>query len=49
VYAFRFVGQRYDCGSKLGYIKAILDFAIADPALRPALQKHLASADFTGK
>lgn len=41
VYAFRFHGQRYDCGSKLGYIKAIVDFAMADPALRPSLEAHL--------
>jgi len=42
VYAFRFAGRRYDCGSKLGYIKAIVDFAMEDPALRGPLQAHLA-------
>jgi UTP--glucose-1-phosphate uridylyltransferase len=41
VYAFRFQGQRYDCGSKLGYIKAIVDFALADPSLRPQLEAHV--------
>lgn len=45
VYAFRFAGQRYDCGSKLGYIEAIIDFAMEDPALRGPLQAHLASQD----
>jgi len=44
VYAFRFAGERYDCGSKPGYIRAIVDFAMADPALRPALQEHLRAA-----
>lgn len=39
VYAFRFAGQRYDCGSKLGYIEAIIDFAMEDPALRGPLQE----------
>jgi UTP--glucose-1-phosphate uridylyltransferase len=43
VYAFRFAGRRYDCGSKLGYIEAIVDFAMADPALRGPLQAHIAA------
>jgi UTP--glucose-1-phosphate uridylyltransferase len=43
VYAFRFSGLRYDCGSKLGYIEAIVDFAMDDPALRSPLQAHLAA------
>jgi UTP--glucose-1-phosphate uridylyltransferase len=41
VYAFRFEGVRYDCGSKLGYIQAILDFAMEDPALQQPLMAHL--------
>ncbi len=43
VYAFRFAGRRYDCGSKLGYIEAIVDFAMDDPALRRPLQTHIAT------
>jgi UTP--glucose-1-phosphate uridylyltransferase len=43
VYAFRFAGRRYDCGNKLGYIEAIIDFAMEDPALRPRLLAHIAS------
>jgi UTP--glucose-1-phosphate uridylyltransferase len=43
VFAFRFAGHRYDCGSKVGYIKAIVDFAMEDPALRSQLQAHLAT------
>jgi UTP--glucose-1-phosphate uridylyltransferase len=42
VYAFRFAGRRYDCGSKLGYIEAIVDFAMDDPALRKPLKAHIA-------
>ncbi|GMW05778.1 MAG: UTP--glucose-1-phosphate uridylyltransferase GalU [Gammaproteobacteria bacterium] len=38
VFAFRFAGLRYDCGSKRGYIQAILDFAMDDPALRASLK-----------
>jgi UTP--glucose-1-phosphate uridylyltransferase len=41
VYAFRFAGQRYDCGSKLGYIRAIVDFAMMDPGLKVRLAEHL--------
>ena len=41
VYAYRFSGRRYDCGSKLGYIEAIVDFAMEDPVLRQPLAKHL--------
>jgi len=37
VHAFRFAGQRYDCGSKLGYIRATLDVARDDPEIREAL------------
>lgn len=43
VYAFRFAGKRYDCGSKLGYIEAIVDFAMDDPKLRAPLMAHLAA------
>jgi UTP--glucose-1-phosphate uridylyltransferase len=43
VYAFRFTGRRYDCGSKLGYIQAIVDFALDDPDLKAPLKKHIAT------
>jgi UTP--glucose-1-phosphate uridylyltransferase len=41
VYALPFVGQRYDCGSKLGYVQATIDYALADPALQAPLRAHL--------
>jgi UTP--glucose-1-phosphate uridylyltransferase len=41
VYAFRFQGRRYDCGSKLGYVRAIVDFALADDSIRSSLEEHL--------
>jgi len=28
VFAYRFVGQRYDCGSKLGFLHATVDYAL---------------------
>lgn len=41
VHAFRFAGKRYDCGSKLGYVRATLDYALADPELGPDLRAAL--------
>ena len=38
----KFSGQRYDCGSKIGFIKANMAFALQRPELRAELQKWLA-------
>ena len=43
VYALPFTGRRYDCGSKLGYVEATLDYALADPTLAGPLRAHLKS------
>lgn len=43
VFALPFAGRRYDCGSKLGYIEATVDYALADPALAGPLREHLKS------
>ncbi|MDH4022398.1 MAG: UTP--glucose-1-phosphate uridylyltransferase GalU [Gammaproteobacteria bacterium] len=43
VYALPFTGRRYDCGSKLGYVEATIDYALADPALEGPLRAHLRS------
>ena len=43
VYALPFTGRRYDCGSKLGYVEATVDYALADPALAGPLRAHLQS------
>ena len=34
VVAFPFEGQRYDCGSKIGYLKATVEYALKHPRLR---------------
>ncbi|HLW24807.1 MAG TPA: UTP--glucose-1-phosphate uridylyltransferase GalU [Steroidobacteraceae bacterium] len=39
VYAFEFEGKRYDCGSKLGYLQATVEYALKHPSL---------GADFAG-
>lgn len=41
VYAYRFSGQRYDCGSKLGYLKATVDFGLRHPETADAFARFL--------
>ncbi|HHB75673.1 MAG TPA: UTP--glucose-1-phosphate uridylyltransferase, partial [Desulfobulbus sp.] len=41
MYAYEFAGRRYDAGDKLGYLKAIVDFALEHPTLGTAFQEHL--------
>ena len=41
VYAHPFIGTRYDCGSRLGMVKATMNYACKDEALRPALQAFM--------
>jgi UTP--glucose-1-phosphate uridylyltransferase len=43
IYAYRFDGTRFDCGSKLGLVKATLHFALADPALAEETRKFVAA------
>jgi len=43
VYAMPFVGTRYDCGEKLGYLKANVDFALQRDDLAADLREHLKS------
>ena len=44
VYAYRFDGTRFDCGSKLGLVKATLHFALQDPTLADETRKFVAAA-----
>jgi UTP--glucose-1-phosphate uridylyltransferase len=41
VYAHRFSGKRYDCGSKLGYLQATVEYALAHGQLGGEFQKYL--------
>ena len=41
VMAYRFSGKRYDCGSKLGYLEATLDYALRHPELGPGFAEIL--------
>ena len=42
VLAYRFQGKRYDCGSKLGYVKANVEYAMRHPEIGPDFNKFLA-------
>jgi UTP--glucose-1-phosphate uridylyltransferase len=41
VYGYRFRGQRFDCGSKSGYLQATVSFALSRPELRDDLMGFL--------
>ncbi|MBA7527374.1 UTP--glucose-1-phosphate uridylyltransferase [subsurface metagenome] len=41
VYAYAFSGERYDAGDKLGYVKAIIDFALEREDLRGEIERYL--------
>ncbi|MGP9790208.1 UTP--glucose-1-phosphate uridylyltransferase [Roseinatronobacter sp. NSM] len=41
VYGFRFEGQRYDCGSKAGFLQATVAFGLARDELRDELDEFL--------
>jgi len=41
VYAFLFEGQRYDCGSKLGYVEGMVVFALKHPELSDVFEQWL--------
>jgi UTP--glucose-1-phosphate uridylyltransferase len=38
VYAFRYEGKRYDCGSKEGFLEATVELAMQRPELAPGLR-----------
>ena len=40
-HGFRFKGERYDCGSKAGFLQATVSFALSRPELRDDLMAHL--------
>ena len=41
VYAYSFRGERYDCGSKLGYLKATVAYGLEHPGTGDAFREHL--------
>jgi UTP--glucose-1-phosphate uridylyltransferase len=45
VYAHRFEGKRFDCGSKLGYLQATVEYALGHPSLGREFQRYLRGLD----
>ncbi|MEO5622170.1 MAG: UTP--glucose-1-phosphate uridylyltransferase GalU [Dokdonella sp.] len=43
VLAYRFLGTRFDCGNKLGLVKATLAMALEDPKLAPDVRRWIAA------
>jgi len=41
VYAFRYDGKRYDCGSKEGFLEANVELALTHPTLGPGFRSFL--------
>jgi len=41
IYAYAFEGKRYDCGSKLGYLEATVEFGLKHPQLGPSFARYL--------
>lgn len=40
----RFTGKRFDCGSKKGFVEANVAFGLADPEVRPVIEKLMKGA-----
>lgn len=43
VLAYEFSGKRYDCGSKLGYLQATVEYALTHPELKVKFRDYLKS------
>jgi UTP--glucose-1-phosphate uridylyltransferase len=43
VFSFEFEGKRYDCGSKLGYLQATVEYGLKHPSLGPEFANYLRS------
>ena len=43
VLGYKFIGKRYDCGSKLGYLQATVEYALKHSELQAAFSEYLQS------
>jgi UTP--glucose-1-phosphate uridylyltransferase len=41
VYAYKFEGKRFDCGSKIGYLQANVEYALAHDELKGPFKTYL--------
>jgi UTP--glucose-1-phosphate uridylyltransferase len=46
VFAYEFSGKRYDCGSKLGYLQATVEYALSHNELKDKFRAYLRSQKF---
>jgi len=46
VFAYRYEGKRYDCGSKEGFLQANVELALAHPQLGAGFREYLSSVQF---
>ncbi|MHB8741968.1 MAG: UTP--glucose-1-phosphate uridylyltransferase GalU [Sulfuricaulis sp.] len=46
VLAYEFIGKRYDCGSKFGYLQATVEYALAHPELKDKFRAYLKTLKF---
>ena len=49
VHAYEFEGRRYDCGSKIGYLEATVDFALKHDEVADEFRDYLARVTQAGK
>ena len=45
IYGFEFDGVRHDCGNKLGFLRATVDYALKRPDLRESFLSYLKGLD----
>ena len=41
VYFYDFIGKRYDCGDKVGFIKAVIDVSLSRDDIKKGIKEHL--------
>lgn len=46
VLAYEFIGKRYDCGSKFGYLQATVEYALEHPELKDKFHAYLKNLKF---
>ena len=46
VFAYRYEGRRYDCGSKEGFLEANVELALKHPELRDSFRQYLKELEF---
>jgi UTP--glucose-1-phosphate uridylyltransferase len=43
VYGYKFDGKRFDCGNKLGYLQASVEYALEHPEVKNEFREYLRS------